>query len=49
MGLVPGGGELKMRYKNPDPFELKKAEEIIARIIASCDETILDCVKRNFH
>jgi hypothetical protein len=38
-----------LRYKNPDPFEKQKAQEIIAEIIASYDERIDDCIKRNFY
>jgi hypothetical protein len=38
-----------MRYKNPDPFEKRKAEEIIAKITASYEEIIEDCITRNFY
>jgi hypothetical protein len=38
-----------LRYKNPDPFEKEKAEEVIAKVTASYDEIIDDCIKRNFY
>lgn len=38
-----------MRYKNPDPFEKKKAAEIIHEMLELYDEKIADCVKRNFY
>jgi len=38
-----------MRYKNPDPFEKKKAAEIINEILELYHNKIQDCVKRNFY
>ena len=39
----------KMRYKNPDPFEKRKAAEIIDEMLELYDNKIQDCVKRNFY
>jgi hypothetical protein len=39
----------KMRYKNPDPFEKKKAAEIIDEMLELYDNKIQECVKRNFY
>ncbi|TLX83212.1 MAG: hypothetical protein E6L04_08955 [Thaumarchaeota archaeon] len=38
-----------MRYKNSDPFEKKKAAEIIVEMLELYDNKIQDCVKRNFY
>lgn len=38
-----------MRYKNRDPFEKKKAVQIIDEMLELYDNKIQDCVKRNFY